>query len=164
MEIFHTLSIELVYIILQYAGELRILKRKMTRQNMIQIIDDDSDNSITNFIHDIVDRPIRTCPPMGYLYYWDMLSNIMEKQKQKQKQKQEYISCDIPEHILDKLITLFINDYNNYYLDDNYYEIDWVDSICYIDYSEQIRKEKKWEIENDRHQVFDEIYTYYHTK
>jgi hypothetical protein len=153
MKIFQTLPMELVYVILQYAGELRILKRKMTRQNMFQIVNDDVNNSIPHFIYDIVDRPIRTCPSIGYSYYWALLSNITDKIT---------LPCDIPECILHNLITLFINDYNNYYLDDSYYHIEWFDSICYIDFSQDIRKEKKWEIESYRHNVFDEITRYYH--
>jgi hypothetical protein len=132
----------------------RILKRKMTTQNMFQIVNDDINHSIVHFIYDIVDRPIRSSPSIGYFYYWKFLSSILDKNNS--------LSCDIPECILHNLITLFINDYNNYYLDDNYYHIEWFDSICYINFLQDIRKEKKLEIEKYRHEVFDEISRYYH--
>ena len=154
MDIFKNLPQELIYTILQYAGELRVLQIKMTRENMYRIINDDKrsngdDDAIINFAFNIVDRPMRTGATIGYSYYWNMLSVL------KAKSKCESVKYDIPHDILYKLEQIFINDYNQYYLDDEYYLYSiWMDAICFKD---DEWKETKWEIDNYRNTVFSEI-------
>lgn len=156
MEIFKQTPVEIIYLILQYTGELRILKRKMTNKNMFQIINDDirNNDSIIQFVSDIVDRPICSGPTTGYFYYWNLLEEIIDNKVCRTK---KFIS----ENLLHQLINVFINDYNNYYLDDKYY-IDsiWINAICYADYSSNILQKTKNEIESYRHKVFHEIEQY----
>jgi hypothetical protein len=163
---FSELPQELIYTIFKYAGELRLLKRKMTKENIHQIINDNYD--AIGFMHGIVDRPIRTGPPIYYFVYWEYLSllsgsMIRFKLSQKDFDKLNYVLTN--DYYLDKLMTVFINDYNNYYLDDYYYNLCWVDGRCYIDYNhydEDIDDEvkRKWEIEEHRWKVFNEICDY----
>jgi hypothetical protein len=160
MNTFNKLPQELIYIILQYAGELRLLQIKMTRENMYQLINDDKqsydDDPIIGYAFTIVDRPMRTGATLGYSYYWNMLSVLTAKANC------ESIQYDIPDDILYKLEEIFINDYNHYYLDDEYYiNSIWVNAICYKDlykdYLHHEMKETKWEVEKYRHQLFHEI-------
>ena len=145
------LPTEIIYNILQYAGELRVLKRKMTKENVFQIINDDE--SIITFIYDIVDRPIRTGPPIYYFVYWNYLKTLSNN-----KIMNNY---NLPQNMFDKLMNVFINDYNNYYLDDNYYiDIVWYHGVCYSDFWNEIEKDKKHEIEEYRFEVFYEICEY----
>ena len=167
---FSDLPQELIYTIFQYAGELRVLKRKMTKENIHQIINDD-DNAI-GFIHGIVDRPLRTGPPIYYLVYWEYLSllcgngnMIVNRYKLPQETFDKFNYLLTNDYYLDKLMTVFTNDYNNYYLDDYYYNLHWIDGRCYIDYShfnEDIHDvvERKCEIEKYRFKVFNETYDY----
>ena len=141
---------EIIYMILQFSGDLRVLKRKMTRENIFHIIQDD--HLLIDFIFDLVDRPMCTGPPIYYPVYWDLL-NGMRKQRIVSK-------YNLPQNTLEKLVNLFINDYNHYYLDDDYYSSTWMNSICYTDYGNDLVKEKKWLIESYRYDVFDEIYNF----
>jgi len=142
------LPIELIYNILEFSGDLRILKRKMTRENIFQIKNKD----IIDFIFDIIDRPNRTGPYIYYPVYWDLLNGLRE-----QRIVSKY---NLSENILEKIVNVFINDYNNYYLDDEYYYATWMNAICYTDYEKSLVKEKKWDIESYRYDVFDEIYNF----
>lgn len=165
---FFELPNELIYNILNYAGELRVLKRKMTRENIHQILNDDY--HAIGFMHGIVDRPLRSGPPIYYLVYWTYLSTLSGsmivncyKFLQETFDKFNYVLTN--DYYLDKLITVFINDYNNYYLDDYYYKLFWINGRCYIDdshYNENIHDvvERKCEIEKYRFKVFNEIYDY----
>jgi len=166
---FFELPQELIYTIFQYAGELRVLKRKMTKENIHQIINDDDD--AIGFIHELVDRPLRTGPHIYYLVYWEYLSllagndNIVNRYNLSQETFDNFNYVLTNDYYLDKLMTVFINDYNNYYLDDYYYNLCWVDGRCYIDYyhyDEDIDDEvkRKWEIEEHRWKVFNETYDY----
>ena len=165
---FFDLPEELIYNILQYAGELRVLKRKMTKENIHQIINDDY--RAIRFMYGIVDRPIRTGPPIYYLVYWQYLSllcgnMIVNRYKLPQEHFNKFNYVLTNDYYLDKLMTVFINDYNNYYLDDYYYNLCWMDGRCYIDYDhydEDIDNvvERKCEIEKHRWKVFNETYDY----
>lgn len=153
---FFELPNEIVYNILQYAGELRVLKRKMTRENIFQIIN--YDTTCFEFIYSIVDRPIRSGPPCYYNVYWHLLDELSNSKIY--SYYNIYNKCNkynLQQTVLDKLINVFINDYNNYYLDDDYYNSLWYDAICYTDYNNDIRKKIKDEIENYRFAVFYEI-------
>ena len=141
MNVFHKIPSELIYIILQYAGEVRVLKRKMTRKNMYQILNDDihpyDENPIINFVFTIVDRPLYTGTTVGYSYYWNFLTVLSCKRNC------QIIHYDIPDNILYKLEEIFINDYNEYYLDDDYYLYTiWMDAICYYEDKEDEIKEQ----------------------
>ena len=167
---FSELPQELIYNILHYAGELRVLKRKMTRENIHQIINYD-DNAI-GFMHEIVDRPLRTGPPIYYLVYWEYLSllcgngnMIVNRYKLSPETFEKFNYVLTTDYYLDKLMTVFINDYNNYYLDDYYYNLYWIDGRCYIDYYHYYEDTddvvvRKWEIEEHRWKVFNETYDY----
>ena len=155
---FFDLPNEIVYNILRYTGELRILKRKMTRENIFQIINDDI--NVIGFIYDIVDRPMRSRPPIYYLVYWTYLStlsgNMIENHYKLPEETFDKLNYILTNHYyIDKLMTVFINDYNNYYLDDNYYKLYWMDAKCYDDDDEV---DKKCEIEKYRFKVFNETY------
>jgi len=157
MDLLNKLPTDIIYLILQYAGEIRILKRKMTKENVFRIINDDVRyyDSIVDFIFSIVDRPFYTGPTIGYIYYWDLLKEIRDN-------KVCSVKYNISKNLLDKLINVFINDYNYYYLDDNYYiHSFWMDAICYTDYASNIKKETKNEVECYRHHVFGEIEKYF---
>lgn len=163
MNVFNKLPNELIYRIFQYAGELRILNRKMTRENMYQILNDDiRDNhseQIIEFVWTIVDRPMRTGPTVGYLYYWDFLKVFSAKKDDKNIQYKYHI----PDTIVYKFEEIFINDYNHYYLDDEYYlHSFWMDAFCYDwesypDYEASEPRETKWYVEKYRNSVFSEI-------
>ena len=155
MTIFEKTPTEILYLILQYAGELRILKRKMTKTNMLQILNDDNnnDNSLMSFACDIVDRPVRNGVTGGYIFYWNLLNKISNTEEFFITEHNYVITDDI----VDKLKNIFINDYNNYYLDDDYYNKTWVDGVCYTDFENNIIKETKHKIERYRHDIFDEI-------
>ena len=142
------LPIEIIYTILEFSGDLRILKRKMTRENIFQIKNKD----IIDFIFDITDTPIRTGPYIYYPVYWDLLNGLRE-----QRIVNKY---NLSENILEKIVNVFINDYNNYYLDDEYYYATWMNAICYTNYEKSLVNEKKWDIESYRYDVFDEIYNF----
>jgi hypothetical protein len=165
---FSDLPQELIYTILQYAGELRVLQIKMTKENIHRLINDD-DNAI-GFMHEIVDRPLRSGPPIYYFVYWTYLSllsgNMITnryKLPQETFDKLNYVLTN--DYYLDKLMTVFINDYNNYYLDDYYYNLCWVVGRFYINYYHYDGDvddvvERKSEIEEHRWKVFNETYDY----
>ena len=150
---FSQLPIEIIYNILQYTGELRILKRKMTIENMFNIINDDG--PCTDFIYSIIDRPIRSGPPCYYNVYWHLLGELSNSKIHSSHDIDN--KYNLPQTILDELINVFINDYNNYYLNDKYYYSFWYDSICYIDYNNDIRQKLKDEIEEYRFSTFYKI-------
>jgi hypothetical protein len=163
MNVFNKLPNELIYIILQYAGELRILKRKMTRENMYQILNDDirsyNKNEIITFLWGIVDRPMRTGPTVDYFYYWDFLKVLSAKKDGKNIQYKYHI----PDTIVYKFEQIFINDYNHYYLDDEYYlHSFWEDAFCYDwecypDYHSSEPKKLKLYVERYRNSVCIEV-------
>ena len=164
MDIFKNLPQELIYTILQYAGELRVLQIKMTRENINRLINDD--DNVIGFMHSIVDRPIRTRPPIYYIVYWKYLSIIYGNNmitnnynlSQETFDKLNYVLTT--DYYLDKLMTVVINDYNNYYLDDYYYNLCWMDGKCFINYSEDEEADLKPNIEEHRFKVFNETYDY----
>ena len=165
------LPYELVYIILQYLGELRILKRKMTRENMFQIINDDKriNKSFIDFAFDIVESPFYN---HSFYYYWYVLSNIKFNKKMNTVFMKNGIVYEMPESFIEELLKIIINDYNYYYLDDEYYYKVWNTGICYIfddsynssdiiSYSTKYHKEKKREIESLRTDFFNKLTTFF---
>ena len=134
----------------------------MTKENIHQIINDDE--NVIGFIYDVLDRQIRIGPPIYYIVYWTYLSilsgnMITNKYELKQEIFDQLNIVLKNDDYIDKLMTVFINDYNNYYLDDYYYNMCWMD--CYIDYDKAVLK---YEIEEYRCKVVNETYDYIYDK
>jgi len=116
------LSIDVIHNILSYADELRVLKIQMDRKNMKYIFENDS--AVYDYL---VDKTSSTTPCLGEGVYLTTLKvlncsevhmdNVFTEVEQYFKRWNIIISYELFYSILGAII----NDYNNYYLNDEYY-------------------------------------------
>jgi hypothetical protein len=168
MKQFINLPCVLVNLVLEYAGELRILKNKMNRKNIVMILRRDIKqyNPIGEFIITMHDRERRSSS-IHFMIYSSFIHNLIMGNMNVLTYHFGFLTYTITQEMYDNLITVFINDYNHYYLNDEYYYCTWYNGTCYthhcdedISYDEDIYfsniylKDKISEIENFKQDVF----------
>jgi len=132
------LNEDIVKNILSYTGNMRVLKIKMDKQNIKYLFETNSE------IYDYLYRKtISSTSSLGEVLYLKIIHLLNNKNIKMNHLFQEllqeipyetynkYKKC-INENYVDFIINIIIDDYNNYYLvDEYYYDGYWLDEIWY---------------------------------
>lgn len=129
------LNEDIIKNILTYSGNMRLLKIKMDKQNMKYLFETNSE------IYDYLYRKtISFTSSLGEVFYLKIIALLNNKNIKMNDLFQELLQ-EIPsetykkyvnENYVDFIINIIIDDYNNYYLVDEYYNDGyWFDEIWY---------------------------------
>jgi len=129
------LNEDIVKNILSYSGNMRVLKIKMDKQNMKYLFETNSE------IYDYLYRKtISFTSSFGEVLYLKIIALLNNKnvkmdnlfQELLQENPSETYKKYINETYIDFIINIIIDDYNNYYLVDEYYNDGyWFDEMWY---------------------------------
>jgi hypothetical protein len=132
------LNQDIVKNILSYTGNMRVLKIKMDKQNMKYLFETNSE--IYDYLYK---KTISSTSSLGEVLYLKIIFLLNNKNIKMNHLFQEllqeipyeiynkYKKC-INENYVDFIINIIIDDYNNYYLvDEYYYDGYWLDEMWY---------------------------------
>lgn len=132
------LNEDIIKNILTYSGNMRLLKIKMDKQNMKYLFETNSE------IYDYLYRKtISFTSSLGEVLYLKIIALLNNKnikmndlfqellQEIPSETYKKYVN-DVNENYVDFIINIIIDDYNNYYLVDEYYnDVYWFDEMWY---------------------------------
>lgn len=116
------LNTDVIQNILSYSGDFRILKIKMDKSNIKYLFD--NDKNICHYLHDKTSSTTATLGEGIYLTTVELLKdsnmnieNVFENLVQEYKKWNNHVSYEY----FNFIIEMIIDDYNEFYLNDEYY-------------------------------------------